>query len=208
MLKLLVETKKHPLHADLSDGDIPEKHPTFVHDLQHVFTAHMALMRNPMPILLGTQTLFVQHFHSWLPELASLLSVGDILEIATNLLDACAHAQGKMILYRLILVINYSHLDIFKTAEIRTTLIANTFRWLAPYWGEMVVVTDQWRDQVRLCCSVVAAQITELGEDSCQYVPKLVQSYTAIRQTKRTPKRTFFDAISDSVPVSIKANGK
>ncbi|KAK5119317.1 hypothetical protein LTR85_007673 [Meristemomyces frigidus] len=206
MLKLIIETTKQPpekAHAQ-TNGESPRRHPSFVQDLQNLFVALMALMRNPMPVLLGTQTLVVQHFHTWLPELGSFMTPLDILEIATNLLDACAHAQGKMILYRLVLIINYSHLDIFKPAEIRTTLIANTFRWLAPYWGDVPVVTEQWRNQVRLCCSVVAAQMEELGEESCQYVPKLVESYAALQKAPRKPKKTFSMLFPSSFPFPCK----
>ena len=206
MLRLIVETKKAPLESadEGTNGDSYERHENFEQDLQNLFVALMALMRNPMAVLLGTQTFVVQHFHSWLPELTSFMSAGDILEIATNLLDACAHAKGRIILFRLILIINYSHLDVFKDPEIRTTLIANTFRWLAPYWGETGMVTEQWRDQVRLCCSVVAAQMEELGEDSCQYVPKLVASYAALEKVKPTPKKTFSMLFPMSYPFPSK----
>ena len=197
MLKLIVETRKDnqedrsgSINENL-DSPSDERHPNFDRDLQKLFVALMALMRNPMAVLLGTQTLVLQHFHSWLPELSSVMQAADVLEIATDLLGACAHAKGKMVLYRLILIVNYSHLDVFKPPEIRTTLIANTFRWLAPYWGETNSVTDQWRDQVRFCCSIVAAQMEELGEDSCQYVPKLVASFTELQNANREPKKSF-----------------
>ncbi|EMC95042.1 hypothetical protein BAUCODRAFT_72975 [Baudoinia panamericana UAMH 10762] len=209
MLKLIIETSKRPPPSHDEDGmvngDAKERHPELVHDLQKLFVALMALMRNRMPVLLGTQTLVIQHFHTWLPELGSLMGPTDIMEIATNLLDACANAQGKMILYRLILIINYSHLDIFKPAEIRTTLIANTFRWLAPYWGDAPEVTEQWHNQVRLCCSVVAAQMEELGEESCQYVPKLVESYTVLQKETRPPKRTFSMLFPTTYPFPFKS---
>ena len=206
VLKLLVETAKQPAVVEdvPTNGDVQLRHPTFVEELQDLFVAVMALMRNPMPVLRGTQTLVVQHFHTWLPELTSLMSPAEVLEIATNLLDACAQAQGSMILYRLILIINYSHLDVFKSASIRPTLIANTFRWLAPYWGEIPKVTEQWRNQVRLCCSVVAAQIEELGEESCQYVPKMVESYVALQKVKREPKGTFSMLFPTSFPFPCK----
>jgi hypothetical protein len=151
----------------------------------------MALMRNPMPVLLGTQTLLVQHYHTWLPELAPVMTPTEILEVATDLLDSCAHAKGKMILYRLILIVHYSHLRVFQAPEAATTLVACTFRWLAPYWGHTNEVTDQWRDQVRLCCSVVAAQMEEFGEESCQYVPKLAESYLALQKVPRAPRSVF-----------------
>lgn len=210
MLRLIVETKQEtpdgssPVINGEVNGDSGERHPEFEQDMQNLFVAIMALMRNPMPVQLGTQTLVVQHFHSWLPELAAFMTPGNLMEIATNLLDACAHAKGWMILYRLILILNYSHLDIFKPPEIRTTLIANTFRWLDPYWGETVDVTDQWHDQVRLCCSVVAAQMEELGDDSCQYVPKMVSSYMALQKVHRTPKKTYSMLFPAAYPFPFK----
>ena len=207
VLRLIVETRKEPIEPTNGEtnGHRAPRHPDFMRDLQNLFVALMALMRNPMAVLLGTQTLVVQHFHTWLPELVDCMSEIDILENATNLLDACAHAKGKMVLYRLILIINYSHLDIFKAPDIRTTLVANTFRWLAPYWGETGSVTDQWRDQVRLCCSVVAAQMEELGEDTCQYVPKLVASYSALELSKRKPKKSFSMLFPTNYPFPSKA---
>jgi dedicator of cytokinesis protein 3 len=201
MLRLTVETRIPPTEEDGTFTDeANDRHPSFVQDLQDLFVALMALMRNPMPVLLGTQTLVIQHFHSWLPELASFMSPTEILEIATNLLDACAHAKGKLIFHRLVLIINFSQLEIFKQPEIRETFVANTYRWLAPYWGATSEVTAEWRTQVRLCCSVVATQMFQLGEDSCQYVPKLVESYDVLHKLERTPKRTFSMLFPTSFP--------
>lgn len=200
VLRLIVETKTPPSAASDADEEETERHETFLQDLQNLFVALMALMRNPMPVLLGTQTLVIQHFHSWLPELASFMSPVEILEIATNLLDACAHAQGKLIFHRLALIINFSQLEIFKQPEIRETFVANTYRWLAPYWGATTEITEQWRNQVRLCCSVIAIQMFQLGEESCQYVPKLVESYEILQKTERTPKRYFSMLFPTSYP--------
>ncbi|QIW97944.1 hypothetical protein AMS68_003462 [Peltaster fructicola] len=191
MLKLIIETRKHVLSNGTEvNGFKDDERPMFIEDLQRLFITLMALMRNPLPVLLGTQTLVIQHFHSWLPELASIMTPIEVLEIATDLMDACAHAQGKLILHRLVLLINYSRLGIFKHAEVRQPLVANTYRWLAPYWGA-AVPSEQWRNQVRLCCSVVATQMAELGEETCQYVPKLVESYEIIQKLERPSKRTF-----------------
>nr|POE46820.1 dedicator of cytokinesis protein 3 [Quercus suber] len=217
MLRLILETARN-LSDDNSvanNGDNFTKHPDFIEHLQNLFVSLMALMRNPMPVLLGTQTLVIQNFHAWLPELVPLMSAAVIFEIASNLMDACSHARGKTIIYRLILIVNYSHLDIFKQDTVRSALIANTFRWLAPYWGQVDAVTEQWHNQVRLCCSVVAAQMQVMGEDSCQYVPKLVQSYAVLQKEKRVSKKSFsllfpttfpFPSRPTSVPCDVDAS--
>lgn len=219
MLRLIIETTKYPdpdtEGTGLANGHRHEtRHPDFKQDLQSLFVALMALMRNPMPILLGTQTLVVQHFHTWLPELTGLMSATEILEIATDLLDACTRAQGKMICYRLVLIVQLSGLEAFKDPEARTNLIANSLRWLAPYWGDPATcagalnasggVTQQYRDQVRLCCSVVAAQIEGLGEESCQYVPKMTESYLALQKYPAGKRKVFSMLFPSSYPFPTK----
>lgn len=194
MLRLIIETRKsRPEHADehtMGNGDVV-RYATFGDDLQKLFVAIMALMRNPMPVLLGTQTLVVQRYHTFLPELVSVLGAQELLEVARDFMDSFAHCQGSLVMHRLVLINNLSQTDLFKRPDVRDPFVANTFRWLAPYWGTVDDVTEQWRSQVRLCCKVVATQMIELNEESCQYVPKLVESYTALQQVKRAPKKTF-----------------
>ncbi|KAF2214988.1 hypothetical protein CERZMDRAFT_57485 [Cercospora zeae-maydis SCOH1-5] len=208
MLKLIVDSMKHsPGSVDEVEhnGDMPpDRQGELKRELQKFFVAVMALLRNPMPVLLGTQTLLIQRFHTWLPELMPIMSSNDILEVATDLMNSCSHAKGKMTLYRLILLVNYSHLDIFKTPETRAHLTASTFTWLEPYWGWVPEPDQQWRDSVRLCCSVVAAQLEHLGDDSCQYVPKLAESFGVLKEQPRHSKRVFSMLFPTSYPFPTK----
>ena len=162
--------------------------PSFTRNLRTIFKALDAMMRNPAPALIGSQTLAVQHFHTWLPELAGLLTTEEILHIAIDFMDSCAGVKGKLVLYKLILIINYSKLEIFSQPEQRSALSANTVRWIAPHWGHIEEVTEQWRDQVRLCCSVVASHIDYVGNEIPDYIPKIIESYLVIQATPRTPK--------------------
>lgn len=154
--------------------------PSFTRYIQSIFKALEAMMRNAAPVLVGSQTLAVQHFHTWLPELAGLLSTEEILHIAIDFMDACDSVKGKLVLYKLVLIINYSRLDIFSHAEQRSALSTNTVRWIAPHWGHSDDVTDQWKAQVRLCCSILASQISHLGPEIPDYIPKILDSYLAI----------------------------
>ncbi|KAI7680752.1 hypothetical protein KC353_g22009, partial [Hortaea werneckii] len=58
ILKLIIETTQEPVdNADTeTNGDDFARQDSFARDLQKLFVALMALMRNPMPVLLGTQT--------------------------------------------------------------------------------------------------------------------------------------------------------
>ncbi len=160
---------------------ITSSSPGFTRHLQSIFKALEEMMRNPAPVLVGSQTLAVQHFHMWLPELANLLTTEEILHIAIDFMDACATVKGKLVLYKLVLIINYSRLEIFSHPEQRSALSANTVRWIAPHWGHTDDVTEQWKEQVRLCCSILSSQIDHLGPEIPDYIPKILDSYLAIK---------------------------
>ena len=163
----------------------------FSKELKSLFASLEQLMKNPSPILIGTKTLLVQNFHSWLPELEGCMSSMEIFKLADSFIEACADVQGKLILYKLLLIHHISDLQIFRTPDTRKILLQKTVTWLAPYWGQVENVTDQWKDQVRLCCSVVASQVEELGQEACDYMPKLVHSYRAIQAVPRSAKKSL-----------------
>ncbi|KAI2642298.1 SH3 domain-containing protein [Xylaria nigripes] len=178
--------------------------PGFTRHLQSIFKALDRMMRSTAPVLVGSQTLAVQHFHTWLPELTSLLTTEEILHIAIDFMDSCALVKGKLVLYKLILIINYSKLDLFSQPEQRSALSANTVRWIAPHWGKTEEVTEQWREQVRLCCSVLASQIEYLNSEIPDYIPKIVDSFLAIQSTEQKPKDRFSLLFPTSYPFPSK----
>lgn len=167
---------------------ITSSNPGFTRHLRSIFKALDSMMRSNAPVLVGSQTLAVQHFHTWLPELSGLLATEEILHIAIDFMDSCALVKGKLVLYKLILIINYAKLDIFSHPEQRSALSANTVRWIAPHWGHTEEVTGLWRDQVRVCCSILASQVDHLGPEIPDYIPKIIESYLCIQATPRRAK--------------------
>ncbi|KAF2460451.1 hypothetical protein BDY21DRAFT_369462 [Lineolata rhizophorae] len=201
VLKFIINARQKQREKEVGIGITNTKtQSTFTKDLRGIFTSLENLMINPAPILIGTKTLVVQHFHSWLPELSSLMTPDEILQIASSFIDACAGTQGKLVLYKLVLIIHLGQLDVFKDPDTRRSLLANTSHWLAPHWGRTEAVTDQWKDQVRLCCSAVASHVSELGPEACEYIPKLVDSYRAIQMTPREPKKSLSLLFPTSYP--------
>ncbi|TGO12170.1 hypothetical protein BTUL_0093g00180 [Botrytis tulipae] len=164
-----------------ADIGITRSSSGFGRQLRQIFKALEGMMRTTAPILVGSQTLAVQHFHTWLPELTGLLSREQILHIAIDFMDSCALVKGKLILYKLVLIINYSRLDLFTQPEQMKAIAANTARWILPHWGKTTEVTEQWREQVRLCCSILAIQMNNLGPEIPVYIPKIVDSYLTLR---------------------------
>lgn len=176
----------------------------FSRHLRSIFKALDAMMRNTAPVLVGSQTLAVQHFHTWLPELVGLLTTEEILHIAIDFVDSCTDVKGKLVLYKLILIINYSKLDLFAHPEQRSVLIANTVRWITPHWGHTPEVNEQWRDQVRLCCSVLASQMDQLNNEIPDHIPKIVDSYLALLSVEHKPKNRLSLLFPSAYPFPTK----
>ena len=199
VLKFIISARNQQKEKEAGIG-ITGRQPVFAKDIRSIFKGLNDMMKNPAPILIGTKTLAVQNFHVWLPELPPHMDTKDILQLAVEFVDSCAELQGKIVLYKLVLILHLVGLDLFSASEIHQTLTRHTVTWLAPYWGKTDDVTDQWKDQVRLCCSVVAAQLPRLGEDASELVPKLVGSYAAIQATPRREKASLSFLFPASYP--------
>ncbi|KAI6708771.1 hypothetical protein JHW43_008707 [Diplocarpon mali] len=187
ILKFITHARGQQKEKEAGIG-ITSSSPGFTRHLRSIFKALDGLMRNNAPILVGSQTLAVQHFHTWLPELTGLLSPEEILHIAIDFMDSCHAVKGKLVLYKLVLIINYAKLELFAAPEQREALSANTVRWIAPHWGKTDEVTDQWIEQIRLCCSVLSTQIDKIGPEIPDYIPKIVDSYLSLRATPKSDK--------------------
>ncbi|RGP76168.1 hypothetical protein FSPOR_290 [Fusarium sporotrichioides] len=203
ILKFITHARNQQKEKEAGIG-ITSNTTGFTRELRAIFKALDAMMRNSAPALVGTQTLAVQHFHQWLPELAGLLNTEEILHIAIDFMDSCTDVKGKLILYKLVLIINYSKLDLFAHPDQKLALSTNTVRWITPHWGHTGEVTDQWRDQIRLCCSVLASQIDYLGSEIPDHIPKIIDSYLAILAAPRKPKDRLSLLFPSSYPFPTK----
>ncbi|QUC23992.1 uncharacterized protein UV8b_08233 [Ustilaginoidea virens] len=203
ILKLIAHARKQQKAKEAGIG-ITSSPQGFTRQLRCIFKALDAMMRSTAPVLVGSQTLAVQHFHTWLPELAGLLDKEEILHIAIDFMDSCAKVKGKLILYKLILIINYSKLELFAHPDQRSALCANTVRWISPYWGHNDNVVDQWREQVRLCCSVIASQAEHLGPEIPDHIPRIVDSYLSLLRSPPPPRNRLSLLFPASYPFPFK----
>ncbi|KAK3320552.1 hypothetical protein B0T19DRAFT_361212 [Cercophora scortea] len=203
ILKFITHARGQQKEKEAGIG-ITSSSPGFTRHLRSIFKALDAMMRSTAPVLVGSQTLAVQHFHTWLPELAGLLTTEEILHIAIDFMDSCSMVKGKLVLYKLVLIINYAKLEIFSHPEQRSALSANTVRWIAPHWGHADEITEQWKDQVRLCCSVLASQVDHLGPEIPDYIPKIIESYLAIKAVEQKPKNRLSLLFPTSYPFPTK----
>ncbi|KAK8146280.1 hypothetical protein G3M48_003371 [Beauveria asiatica] len=176
----------------------------FTKQLRSIFKALEEMMRNPAAVLVGSQTLVVQHFHTWLPELTSMLTAEEILHIAIDFMDSCTDVKGKLTLYKLVLIINYSKLDIFSHPDQRSALSANTVRWISPHWGHCPDMTDQWRNQIRLCCSILANQLDYIGPEIPDHAPRVIDSYLSILASPPPARKKLSLLFPSSYPFPTK----
>ncbi|OAR00452.1 hypothetical protein LLEC1_05863 [Akanthomyces lecanii] len=176
----------------------------FTKQLRSIFKALEEMMRNPAPVLVGSQTLVVQHFHTWLPELTDMLTAEEILHIAIDFMDSCTDVKGKLTLYKLVLIINYSKLDIFSHPDQRSALSANTVRWISPHWGHCPDMTDQWRSQIRLCCSILANQLDYIGPEIPDHAPRVIDSYLSILALPPSARKKLSLLFPSSYPFPTK----
>ncbi|OBT82562.1 hypothetical protein VE02_08422 [Pseudogymnoascus sp. 03VT05] len=203
ILKFITHARGQQIVKEADIG-ISNGSPGFSRHLRGIFKALDVLMRNTAPILVGSQTLAVQHFQGWLPELTGLLSTEEILHIAIDFMDSCSAVKGKLVLYKLILIINYAKLELFSQSDQKAALATNTVRWIAPHWGKTAEVTSQWHDQVRLCCSVLSTQIEMLGPEIPDHIPKIIDSYLAIQGAPRRPSSRLSLLFPSSYPFPTK----
>ena len=185
-------------------GDATKTQMHFKRYLRSVFDAFEALMKSRSPILIGSKTLAAQHMHTWLPELKPVFSEEEILEIATGFLNSCTNVQGKLILYRLVCILNLADPALFSDPSVRQALTSYTIEWIDPYWG-FEDGSKQWAEQVRLCCSIASRQVTEFQLDDPALYTKAIQSYRSLQTFSPQPKDHISLLFPSAYPFPSKA---
>lgn len=170
----------------------------FKRDLRNVFRAFEHLIKDQAPTLIGSKTLIMQHIPTWLPELKLAFSEIEILEVITSFISSSKDVQGKLLLYRLILILQLTESRLFSDPGTREKLVSLTPGWINHYWGSDSGAGDQWREQVRLCSTIASSQAEEPGFDGSNYFGKAIQSYNVLLCSPLTAK----DVISLLFPTS------
>ncbi|KGO67132.1 Dedicator of cytokinesis C-terminal [Penicillium italicum] len=179
LLKFIIKAREQQKAKEEGIG-ITTVQSTFNRDMHTMFKSFETLMKNSSPALVGSKTLVVQHFHTWLPELSNVLSKDEMIMIALSFMDSCKDVTGMLILYKLVLIQNYTLFEVFASGDERRTLISSCIGWLAPYWGSTSGVSDLYRDQVRLSSSIVAQLLSHSDPQLYGFMPSIVASYCAI----------------------------
>ena len=196
VLKFITTARKLQIMKEASIG-ITNTQLNFHRDFKRIFSALESLMLEPSPALIGSKTLVVQHMHSWLPELTDCFSKNEIAHMAVSFVNACADVKGKLILHKLVLILNLIKATELDLAHLKSELDEKIASWIAPYWGTTDKVTEQYREQVHLCSSIVAAQMPDSGSGYPSFLPKIIESYKCL-QIANNPQRDYFTLLFPS----------
>ncbi|KAK9428838.1 hypothetical protein V1505DRAFT_375781 [Lipomyces doorenjongii] len=159
--------------------------------------------------IVAHQTLALDHFAEYLPELKSFFTDSELLELAIDFMDSSASgcsSNPQLAMHRLVLLQSYSKLWLFSssTVEVRKELASQTIAWIRPY---LSVPTDAdvatpaawnaWKVKVRLCCSVLAHQFRILWplRESCaelcglyvRLLPEIAATFVALQHELTNP---------------------
>ncbi|KAL5052275.1 hypothetical protein BDW71DRAFT_202395 [Aspergillus fruticulosus] len=205
VLKFIINARQQQKLKEEGIG-ITRVQSTFHRDMHTIFKSLEALMKNPSPAMVGSKTLVVQHFHTWLPELSAVLSRDEVIMIALSFMDSCADVKGMLVLYKLVLIQHYTRLEIFSSGTERQGLASSCIGWLDPYWGASGAVSDQYRDQVRLVCAIVAELLTQPDPQLYAFMPKIISSYYSIIPDGVDDTDYLSLLFSKSFPFQLKAS--
>ncbi|RDW70591.1 guanine nucleotide exchange factor DCK1 [Aspergillus mulundensis] len=205
VLKFIINARQQQKLKEEGIG-VTRVQSTFSRDVHTIFKLLEALMKNPSPAMVGSKTLVVQHFHAWLPELSGVLSRDEVIMIALSFMDSCADVKGMLVLYKLVLIQHYTRLEIFSSGSERKSLASSCLGWLDPYWGATGAVSDQYRDQVRLVCAIVAELLSQPDPQLYAFMPKIISSYYSIIPDGVDDTEYLSLLFSKSFPFQLKAS--
>ncbi|KIW41131.1 uncharacterized protein PV06_06718 [Exophiala oligosperma] len=199
-MKIVITSYQQRRFGSQTNENRDEKHSTFKQDMQAILFGLQMMMRSETAALVGSKTLLVREFHTWLPELLPAFSKEEVIRTSIDFIDSCEDATGKLVLYRLILIHNYTKLDqIWVDDRDKKMLVKNCVRWLSPYWIQNDL-SDDWHEQVRLSCSIVA-ELTRIPTHYLhEFMPKLISAYEIIARQPSVRRRSLSFLFPDSYP--------
>ncbi|KAI5195232.1 hypothetical protein AUEXF2481DRAFT_71579 [Aureobasidium subglaciale EXF-2481] len=170
--------------TNCSQSGSPRSTSSLSNAVSSVVVALVNLMRNPREDLYGTQTILMQQFSSWLPELAHAMSADDILDVVDNMMNASVSKRGGLRIHRLIMVKELSGQETFSAPDVLPKLHAVTLTWLEDYWPDASNLTEQKIEGVRMCCSILRTQQAKIpiSTQALQYIWRLVEAYHTLNE--------------------------
>lgn len=80
--------------------------------------------------MIGTQTLALQHFADVLVELHRIFSPQQVLDVAVHFVDACAHVTGRLVGFKLAMILGIVKGPTFEYPSCRLEMAKHVIRWI------------------------------------------------------------------------------
>ncbi|KAI8364106.1 hypothetical protein BD560DRAFT_436932 [Blakeslea trispora] len=106
----------------------------FKKELESVFSAITSIMGSNQPsAMIGTQTLTLQHFADILTELRAIFAPKEVLDIAASFVNACSHVTGRLVGFRLYMILSMVKSSTFDHPSVRLEFSKSVLRWVG-FW--------------------------------------------------------------------------
>ncbi|CDS02661.1 hypothetical protein LRAMOSA00066 [Lichtheimia ramosa] len=113
------------------DGERGLRDIMFQEELQQLLDLIGAMMSPDQPsVMIGTQTLALQHFADILGELRRVFTPRQLVDITTGFVNGCAHVTGKLVGYRLCMILAIVRGPVFNDHTCRSGLAKSVFKWI------------------------------------------------------------------------------
>jgi hypothetical protein len=123
------------------DEERLENDRAFKGDIEQLLQAITSIMSPSQPSsMIGTQTLALQHFADILVELHKIFLPQQVVEIAVMFVDACSHVTGRLVGFKLAMILHIVKGPTFDDPSCRLELAKNVFRWIR-VWVNSYMVT-------------------------------------------------------------------
>ncbi|OAD06438.1 hypothetical protein MUCCIDRAFT_116386, partial [Mucor lusitanicus CBS 277.49] len=104
---------------------------TFKRELDELLHKITSIMSPEHPSsMIGTQTLALQHFADILVELHRIFSPQQVLDVAVHFVDACAHVTGRLVGFKLAMILGIVKGPTFEYPSCRLEMAKHVIRWI------------------------------------------------------------------------------
>ncbi|KIJ49358.1 hypothetical protein M422DRAFT_161378 [Sphaerobolus stellatus SS14] len=125
--------------------------------------------------IIGTQTIALQNFTSILPDLATIFTTVELVDIVTDFSNSISATKGKIIIWKLIMYLQIVKGFLFDLPQSRTLLVESIVSWIKPYFGRFddygsideieasrYNARIDWLQCIRLCVTIISIMLDKL----------------------------------------------
>ncbi|KAI9478709.1 MAG: hypothetical protein EXX96DRAFT_571922 [Benjaminiella poitrasii] len=155
------------IRSCLSQKENPKDNVEFKTDMEQLLVAIKFIMDPEHPSsMIGTQTLCLQYFADILIELQKIYSFQHVIDIAMSFVDASSHVTGRLVGFRLAMILNIVKGPTFNEPSSRLEMVKSVIRWIR-LWINSYITTAK---------DVIFAGQAEQQQDSNQQQTRLPRS--------------------------------